>query len=166
MKIKTVLAIFVIFAQIVLGQTGNLQITTQKITGNEVNWETMLSLNIPAQVQSGFVLELPAGVHLVPISIELNSRALWLQNGIQAADVDSVVTWSLGASRIFFLFSPGQLNSADRLEIKSIAALNAKRLAADNTFNLRPYGADQSSGEIFASAALPAEWLGEARGQR
>jgi hypothetical protein len=158
MNLKTILFYIAIFAQMVYSQSSILEISTEKISANDVNWDATLSFTSAAALQSGFVLELPAAVHMVPIAVTVNDQDLWLQNGTQAAQVDSVVTWYSGSQGLVFMFNPSGLGAADRLQIRMMTTLHGKRADTESAIRLRAYNAGQVSAAVIDSVALPAAW--------
>ena len=158
MKMKTILLFMGLLAQIVYGQSENLQIQTKPAAENDVSWETTLTITLPAAIQNGFLLELPAGLQMIPISVTENTRPLWLQNSDQPAAVDSVVSWQTTARGTVFMFRAGQTVSGDRLQIVAMTTLSGKRPDPQALIGLRPYTPGQPPGEAAASVALPPEW--------
>jgi len=159
MNMKTILLYVGLFAQIVYSQSENLQINTEPAGENGVNWNTTVTITVPAAVQDGFLLELPSGLMMIPVSVTQNSRSLWLQNTDRPAAIDSVASWQTTARGPAFLFRDGQLRSGDRLQIVTMTALSGKRPDPQAEISLRPFSPGQSPGTPAASVALPAQWL-------
>jgi len=158
MKMKTILLLGGLLAQIVYGQSENLQIQVKPVAENDVSWETTLTITLPAAMLNGFLLELPAGVQMIPISVTENTRPLWLQNSSQPAVIDSVVSWQTTTQGPVFMFRDGQAGSRDQLQIVTMTTLSGKRPGPQALISLRPYTPGQPPGEAAASVALPPEW--------
>ena len=159
MKVKTTVLIVVLGIQVAFSQSQNMTITTQKISGNEVNWEATLSLTIPAAARSGLVLEMPRAVRMIPIAVSLNERNLWLQNGMEPSGIDSVVVWYTENQSISFLFNSGQVAAGERLQIQTMTSRIGKPAPAESVIQLRLYTGNETEGEIADSVALPLEWV-------
>jgi hypothetical protein len=158
MSTKTILLLVGLFAQIVYGQTENLQIRTESEAGNTINWQTTVTVTVPSGIRNSFLLELPAGLLMIPVSVTQNDRSLWLQNSGQPAAIDSAVSWQTTDQGLVFLFRDGQLNNGERLQITTMTTLSGKRPDAQAVISLRPFNPGQPAGAPAASVALPSEW--------
>ena len=152
---KKTIAIFVFSIQFLFAQQNLMTISTGQKSGSGVDWETTITINIADEIQAGFQLTLPAALRLIPLSVQINQKNLWLQNTTVVSAVDSVVSWNLLADGIVFQFNPDQLKSGDQLVITSMTVLRQKKINPESTIDILPVGGDQA----LQAVAIPAVFI-------
>ena len=153
---KKIITIIVLSFQFLFAQQNMMTISTAKNSGSEIDWETTITINVTDEIQTGFRLSLPAALRLIPLSVQIDQKNLWLQNATVVSGVDSVVSWSLLTDGVVFQFNPDQLRPGDQLTIKTMTTLVRKGLTPDAAINLFPYGGEQA----LESVAIPEALLG------
>ncbi len=155
---KKIVLVTVLLAQILFAQPGDLSVNLQQIPQSDINWEMILSLNAPAGTQSGFLIEIPSTIKMVPISVRINQSDLWLQNSEQVSASDSVVNWVFMPEGVSFLFKEGQLTTGDQMVIKAMITKLKKRESSESVLKIRPVQNIESdiqiSNEVITSADI------------
>jgi hypothetical protein len=155
---KKIVLVSVLFAQILFAQPGDLSVNLIKISPSDINWEMTLTLNAPAGTQSGFLIEIPSTIKMVPLSVRINQTDLWLQNSDQVATSDSVVNWVFMPDGVSFLFREGQLTPGDPMVIKAMITKLKKRESSESVIKIRSLqnieSAGQISNEVITSADI------------
>ena len=145
---KKIVLVSVLFAQILFAQPGDLSVNLEKIPQSDINWEMTLSLNAPAGTQSGFLIEIPSTIKMVPLSVRINQADLWLQNSEQASVSDSVVNWVFMPDGVSFLFKEGQLAIGDQVVIKAMITKFIKRESSESVLKIRSAQNIESDSQI------------------
>ena len=138
----------ILFAQILFAQPGDLSVNLQKISPSDINWEITLTMNAPAGTQSGFLIEIPFNIKMVPLSVRINQADLWLQNAAQVSASDSVVHWVFMPDGVSFLFKEGQLTIGDQVVIKAMITLFKKRESSESVLKIRSVQNIESDSQI------------------
>ena len=148
---KKTIAIIVFLIQFLFAQQNMMTISAEKKSGSEVDWETTITINVTDEIKAGFQLILPVDLRLIPLSVQINQKNLWLQNATVVSAVDSVVSWNLLADGVVFQFNPDQLKSGDQLTLKAMMVLVRKNIERNSTIDIFPYEGEQA----LESVAIP-----------
>lgn len=134
---KRLVLITAIFSQILLAQQNNLTIDLQPVKESKVNWEATLTVDALNGMQNGILIEVPAGLKMVPLTVRINQNEMFLQNIKEIPSKESVICWDLSPEGIILFFSDGRFNTGDRLIIKTMTTLIKKRIIQDAVVNIR-----------------------------
>ena len=134
---KKLLVFIALFSQILLAQQNDLAIDLQPVSQSEVNWETTLTLEGQSGMENGLLIELPAGIKMVPLSARLNENDLFLQNLDQTPARESVINWHLTEAGVVLFFAEGQYSSGDQLILKTLTTQIKKRIDDNQQINIR-----------------------------
>ena len=134
---KKLVLFIALFAQTLLAQPGDLAINLQPVRDSAVNWEATLTLEAQNGMENGLLIELPAGVKMVPLSARLNETELFLQNLDQAPASESVVNWDLTDEGVVLFFAEGQYSPGDRLILKTMTTQIKKQIEDNQQINIR-----------------------------
>ena len=145
---KKIVWVFVLFAQILFAQPGDLAVNLQPISPSDINWEMTLIMNAPAGTQSGFLIEIPPTIKMVPLSVRINQADLWLQNAAQVSASDSVVSWVFMPDGVSFLFKEGQLTIGDQVVIKAMISKFRKGEGSESVLKIRSLQNIESDSQI------------------
>ncbi len=151
---KKIIVLIAFSAHFLFAQQNIMQMSAEKKTGSEANWETTIIIDIIDDIGTGFSLSLPNGLRLIPLSVAINQSQLWLQNSESVAEVDSVVSWSFSDDGLVFGFNPNQLSSGDQVSIKAMTALNRKQLNAESAIGIFSLGNEQAIQAVVIPAIL------------
>ena len=125
------------FSQILFAQQNNLALDIQPVSESGVNWETTLTLDTQSGMENGLLIEVPAGIKMVPLTARINTDEMLLQNTSQIPSKDNVVSWELSDEGLILYFQDGQLNSGDQLVLKTMTSQIKKRIADKAMINVR-----------------------------
>lgn len=159
MKSKLIFIILsLLWATLSLAQTADIRTTLNQISDSGKDWELNFSLNLNFSPAEGFVLQLPEKILLVPVSIQVNNKNMWLQKKTAIPDRDSVVTWEFTSQGLSLFFRNGSLKNGDALGIKCHASFS-KTDIGQNTVELKeafltPSGIEVSD-QNYASGTIP-----------
>jgi hypothetical protein len=153
---KKTIAIILFSIQFIFAQQNMMTISAEKKTASKVDWETTITINVADEIRAGFQLTLPKALRLIPLSVRINQKNLWLQNARVVSDVDSVVSWNLLDDGIVFQFNSDQLRSGDQLTINSMTTVVRSDLNPESAIGIFSLGNEQA----LQSVALPANLLG------
>jgi hypothetical protein len=134
---KKLVLLTAIFSQILFAQQNNLAVDLQPVAESDINWEATLSLDAEVGMESGLLIEVPAGIKMVPLNVRINDKDLYLQNKRQTPSNESVINWDLSAEGVTLFFPDGQYNSGDRLELKMMTSQIKKTVTANPAINIR-----------------------------
>ena len=134
---KRLVLITALFSQILLAQQNNLTIDLQPVAESKVNWEATLTFDALNGMQNGILIEVPAGLKMVPLTARINQNEMLLQNIKETPSKESVICWELSPEGIILFFRDGQFNAGDRLIIKTMTTLIKKRINQDAVVNIR-----------------------------
>jgi hypothetical protein len=124
MKIKSILIILLlVWATLTYAQTGDINVTLNPISESGSDWELNFSVDLNFDPGSGLSFQLPAGISVIPISVQLNGREMWLQKKMALPDRDSVLTWEFNAQSLSIFFRNGLLKNGDVLAVKCQASI-------------------------------------------
>jgi hypothetical protein len=152
--IRKVVFLTAIFAQILFAQSNDLAVTLQPVSNSDVNWETTLTITGQSGLENGLLIELPAGVKMVPLNAQINQNTMFLQNINDVPTRESLICWNLNDDGLILFFSEGQFSSADQLVITTMTTQISKRIADNPTINIKAAQGNTFSEEIKASTVL------------
>jgi hypothetical protein len=135
--IKKLILITTLFSTYLFAQQTNLTIEVQPVTDSGANWETTLSWSTQNAVETGVLFELPTGLKMVPLAVRINQNDMLLQNTSETPSDESVVSWDLSPQGIMLFFRPGQINSGDQIEVKTMSTLIKNHLDENPTITMR-----------------------------
>ena len=108
---------------------------------------------------AGLLLNVPVEVQLVPISIEIDNRPVWLKNDPAVPELDSVISWQSTPEGLVLLFREGLLNNGSVLEVRCHSNL-ASGQGDSAVVQLRTVqvtsGGIESASSIISSGMIPA----------
>ncbi len=108
---------------------------------------------------SGLQLNVPVEVQLVPISIEVDNRAVWFKNDPAVPDLDSVISWQSTPEGLVLLFREGLLDNGSMLEVRCHSNL-ASGVGDSAVIQIRTVqvssGGIESASAIISSGMIPA----------
>ncbi len=124
MKCRYLFLIMTIFwATLLPAQTGEISTVLNRMSDSTPDWELNLTVNLNFESVNGLSFQLPAGISVIPVSIQLNGREVWLQNKLAVPDRDSVITWDFTSQGLSFFFRNGLLKNGDVLAISCHASI-------------------------------------------
>ena len=109
----------------VLAQNSDFNIQLQKIAGS-TNWKMDMQLNMGLNTGSGIVLELPAGVHSVPVSIKIDDKEFWLKESGEPVTNDSIIHWERTDSTLVLRFNSENTLQSGMLYLDCMAQVSSK----------------------------------------
>lgn len=114
MKYRAFILIVLVFSStIIFAQSNPLQIELADLQADvqvNISWRTTLR---PA----GLLITVPAEVQLVPISIALDNRPLWLLKDSAVPKRDSVIAWQTTPEGLILLFREGLVENNQMLKL-------------------------------------------------
>jgi hypothetical protein len=134
---KKLVLFIALFSQMLFAQQNDLQVDLQPVSGSDVNWETTLTLDAEPGMENGLLVEIPAGIKMVPLSARLNDNIYYLQNKSELPENESVINWELSEEGIILFFPQGAYNAGDRLILKTMTTKIKKRLDDNQRINIR-----------------------------
>ncbi|MEJ2051006.1 MAG: hypothetical protein P8Y60_14415 [Calditrichota bacterium] len=121
---KSILIILLlVWVSLTYSQTGDINVTVNRMSDSGSDWELNFSVNLNFNPGSGLSFQLPAGISVIPVSIQLNGREMWLQKKMALPDRDSVLTWEFTAQSLSIFFRNGFLKNGDVLTVKCQARI-------------------------------------------
>ena len=146
---KLFLVLVMLFSLSLSAQNLTLAFNVTNTFSDDHNFRMNVTASLPASVQNGFFIQLPAGVQATPRSVLSAKKALWLKEDATLPAQRGVVHWSRQNSGILFLAAPGTLLSGDvQLQFQSYIhgkvaatagiALTEIRRQADQSFSAGP----------------------------
>lgn len=152
-----ILLIFVVSG--LFGQQADVQLNLTPLSQTESDWEFELSVDFNFTPVSGLAVVVPEDVMLVPVSLKINNKRMWLQNLQFAPEPDSVVAWQRIADGLMFIYKQGMIQARDRMELKCISSL-LKMPLEDRKVQLKEVVSQTDglkvSNQIIASGEIPA----------
>ena len=142
---KKIVLITAFFSQILFAQQNDLTIVTKPVTESNVNYETTLTVNAISGMENGFLIEIPAGMKMVPMNVIINQNELFLQNLNEIPSKETIVCWTLVPEGITLFFRDGQFSSGDQIVIKTMTTQLKKRFDENPTINIRTVQKNDSS---------------------
>jgi hypothetical protein len=150
-----ILILLAFFSSLIFAQSNPLQIELTPLQADvQVNlfWRSTVR---PA----GLLIAVPAELQLVPISIEIDNRAIWLKNDAAVPARDSVITWQSTADGLILLFREGLVTDGSELAVSCHSNLASSRLDSTviqlRAVQLTPGGIETAS-ETISSGIIPA----------
>jgi hypothetical protein len=134
---KKLVLLTAFLSQILFAQQNDLAIDLQPVSGSNINWETTLTLDAQSGMENGLLIELPAGIKMVPVIARINADDMYLQNKSETPSIEKLICWDLTAEGVVLYFQDGQFNSGDRLVIKTMTSQIKKQAAENPTINIR-----------------------------
>ena len=153
---KKIITIIALSFQFLFAQQNMMTISTAKNSGSEVDWETTITINVTDEIQTGFRLSMPAALRLIPLSVQIDQKNLWLQNATVVSGVDSVVSWSLLTDGVVFQFKTDQLRYGDQITKKTMTTIFRKDLTPESVIAIFPYAESRPTQQALESVTLPA----------
>ena len=135
--INKIVLIITLFSTYLFAQQTNLTIDVQPVTDSAANWETTMSFTMQNSVASGVLFELPTGLKMVPLSVRINQNDMLLQNTSDTPSRESVISWDLSPEGIMLFFRPGQVNSGDQVEVRTMSTVIKNHLDENPTITMR-----------------------------
>jgi len=150
-----ILILLVLFSGQIFSQSNPLQIeltTLQSDVQVNLSWRSTVR---PA----GLLLNFPEVVQLIPISIEIDNRAIWLKNDAAVPERDSVISWQSTPEGLILLFREGLLNNGSVLDVSCHSNLG-KSQADSAVIQIRTVqasaGGIEAASQSVASGIIPA----------
>ena len=156
MMYRSFILILLIFCSVqLLAQSNPLQIELTPLQS-----DVQVNLSWRSTVRpTGLLLNVPAEVQLIPISIEIDNRSIWLKNDAAIPDRDSVVSWQSTPDGLVLLFQEGLLDNGTLLEVRCHSNL-ASGVGDSAMVQLRSVevtsGGIESAPAIISSGMIPA----------
>jgi hypothetical protein len=156
MMYRSFILILLIFCSVQLyAQSNPLQIELTPLQS-----DVQVNLSWRSTVRpSGLLLNVPAEVQLIPISIEIDSRAVWLKNDPAVPELDSVISWQSTPDGLVLLFQEGLLDNGSVLEVRCHSNL-ASGVGDSAIVQLRSVqvssGGIESASSVITSGMIPA----------
>ncbi len=109
-------------------QNKNLDIALTPIANTKTDWEFRLSGKLNFNPEDGIVIQIPGEMMIVPISVSVNGKKMWMQNLLTVPEKDSVIAWQIVPEGLMLLFKRGLIRQGDQLNLLCIANLLKKDL--------------------------------------
>jgi hypothetical protein len=119
-----ILILLVFLSSLIFAQSNPLQIELAPLQSDvqvKLSWRSTVR---PA----GLLLNVPAEVQLVPISIEIDNHAIWLKNDAAVPERDSVISWQSTPQGLILLFREGLITVGSELAISCHSNLANSRV--------------------------------------
>ncbi|GAB4378918.1 MAG: hypothetical protein Kow0042_27830 [Calditrichia bacterium] len=116
--------LFIFLVTPLLSQPSSLAIRLQNIPDTEGEWELRATLNLNQNLANGFVVQVSENMPMIPVTVRLNNRSVWLQNLLSVPQRDSVIAWQKVTDGIMFLCQDDFLKAGDVMEIIFMVSLN------------------------------------------
>jgi len=104
-------------------QTGDINTALNRMSDSSPDWELSLTINLNFEPANGLTFQLPAGIEIIPVSIRVNGKEMWMQNKLAVPNRDSVITWDFTAQGLSIFFRNGLLKNGDVLAITCHASI-------------------------------------------
>lgn len=156
-KLVTIILI-TIFSSNGWTQTTDARVDLNPISGTESDWNFNISVGLSRTPGIGLVIEIPEEIVVIPASIKINGRQVWLQNSTEAPQQDSIVSWISLPNGLAFLFKNGLIRTGDNIDFEGIASV-IKSTDTEKFLDIREV-ISQSEGitasdEILANGQIP-----------
>jgi len=114
MRYRTFILMMLVFSStVIFAQSNPLQIELAALQADvQVNMSWRATLR-PA----GLLIAFPSDVQLVPISMAIDNRSLWLLNDSAVPARDSVIAWQITPEGLILLFREGLIENNQVLEL-------------------------------------------------
>jgi len=153
--------IYVVFFSLVVqlfGQQNRAKISLLPIPGSDREWEFNLNIDLPITPADGIVLEVPAGVALIPIAVQIDKRDVYLQNILAVPRRDSVIAWQRVSAGLLLLCRKNLLNAGKNFSLKCISTgmdlpLDGRKVNLKEIVS-KPDGI-KISNRVFATGTIP-----------
>jgi hypothetical protein len=150
-----ILILLALFSAQVFAQSNPLRIELAPLQSDvqvNLSWRSTVR---PA----GLLLNVPAEVQLIPISIQIDNRAIWLINDSAVPARDSVIAWQSGPEGLILLFRQGLLDNGSVLDISChsnlVSGVGDSALVQIRTVQVTSEGIESAS-SIITSGLIPA----------
>jgi len=159
MYLKSLSLIMILFLITgIYAQQAEVGVRIDPIPQTTSDWECDLTLNLNIAPANGILVEMPKEIVLIPVSLEINKKQVWLQNSFSEPVRDSVVAWQKVPEGIMLFFEENLLKSSDELHIKCVGNI-LKTPLVKNQVNFKEIvaGSDGNkvSDQVFASGIIP-----------
>ncbi|MFZ0390961.1 MAG: hypothetical protein WAN36_10940 [Calditrichia bacterium] len=102
MKWRLTAAVFLIMIIFGKTQAQGLQIEVRSLAEASQNRYLDVRFAADGELSNGFVLQYPASLQISPISVQVEGRSRWLQQGLQSIVADSLAGWKQETGVITF----------------------------------------------------------------
>ena len=156
MMYRSFLLILLVLCSVqVFAQSNPLQIELTPLQS-----DVQVNLSWRSTVRSaGLLLNVPAEVQLVPISIQIDDRSVWLKNDAAVPELDSVICWQSTPEGLVLLFREGLLDNGSLLEVRCHSNLAGGQgdsaIVQIRTVQVTSGGIESAS-SIISSGMIPA----------
>ena len=156
MMYRSFILILLIFCSVqLLAQSNPLQIELTPLQS-----DVQVNLSWRSTVRpTGLLLNVPVEVQLIPISIEIDNRSIWLKNDAAVPELDSVISWQSTPDGLVLLFQEGLLDNGSLLEVRCHSNL-ASGVGDSAMVQIRSVevtsGGIESASPIISSGMIPA----------
>ncbi len=123
-KIHPIVFIVIIATQM-FAQANRLQISVNSNAENEPTLEFALAWDMNFNPTNGLKIETSQEIYLVPKSLMVNGKGMWLQNLTTIPEQDSVITWQSSPNGIILLFREDLIKNGDQLNINCNGSMKA-----------------------------------------
>jgi hypothetical protein len=106
------------------GQQNRLQVSIKALPQSQADWEMTLNWESGIALNGGILFQLPAGINMVPLSIQLDGAELWLLKGNSVPQQDSVVVWQVTPQGLILLFKSNLVKAGDGMLIRCQAQIS------------------------------------------
>lgn len=153
--------IYIVFFSLIVqlfGQQNRAAISLLPIPGSDGEWEFNLNVDLPIAPANGFVLEIPEGVELIPIAMQINKHDVYLQNILTIPQRDSVIAWQRVSTGLLLLCRKNLLDAGENFSLKCISTgvdlpLDVRRVNLKEIIS-KPDGI-KISNRVFATGTIP-----------
>jgi hypothetical protein len=87
------------------------------VRNGDAEWRFNLEWDSNFQPTDGLEINIPETLILIPVSIQVNRNALWLQNAEVIPQQDSVISWQSAPGSIVLLFKSGLVKNGNQLTL-------------------------------------------------
>ena len=157
-KIHPIVFIVLIATQI-FAQAEKLQISVNSNAENEPTLEFALAWNMNFNPTDGLKIETSPEIYLVPKSLLVNGKSMWLQNLSTIPEQDSVITWQSSPNGIILLFREDLIKNGDQLNINCNGSM---KTGGEEQHSIQIKDVEWSSGNLevseqsFVNGPIPA----------
>lgn len=113
----------ILWTTLIWAQTAEISTTLNRISPLGEDWQLTFRVNLNFEPTDGLSFQLPEGISVIPISIQLDDKEIWLQNKMAIPNRDSVITWNFTAPELSFFFRNGLLKNGELLTINCHAII-------------------------------------------
>lgn len=110
----------------VFSQIDTLNIQIANTPGTEFNFDLILTIKSPVELNPGVLFEIPAELNAIPVSIQVDKKKYWLKNSPEVSTFDNVATWQITERGLIVLFKKDQILESRKLEVECLITLMDK----------------------------------------